>query len=149
MGISAAERDLRLQSFVRASRKAGIKLTHQRMEIFREIAASDEHPDVETVFRKVRGRIPTLALDTVYRTFAVLEREKALARVSLFSDKARFDPNTEPHHHFVCTKCGLVRDFYGEQPDNFRIPEDVKSWGAVDTVYIELRGICRTCAGNL
>lgn len=149
MQISAAERDIRLQSFIQASKKAGLKLTHQRLEIFREIAASNEHPDVETVFRKVRERIPTLALDTAYRTFAVLEREKALARVSLFSDKARFDPNTEPHHHFVCTRCGLVRDFYNEQTGNFRIPETVKSWGAVDTVYIELRGICRACAGNL
>ena len=149
MEKNAAEQDLRLEAFVRASRNAGIKLTHQRLEIFREIAASSEHPDVDTVFRKVRGRIPTLALDTVYRTFAVLEREKVLARVSLFSDKARFDPNTEPHHHFVCTRCGLVRDFYNEQAGNFRIPETVKSWGAVDTVYIELRGICRACGGNL
>ncbi|OGG01707.1 MAG: hypothetical protein A3F83_00340 [Candidatus Glassbacteria bacterium RIFCSPLOWO2_12_FULL_58_11] len=149
MEKNAAEQDLRLEAFVRASRNAGIKLTHQRLEIFREIAASSEHPDVDTVFRKVRGRIPTLALDTVYRTFAVLEREKVLARVSLFSDKARFDPNTEPHHHFVCTKCGLVRDFYSGQTEDFRIPESVKSWGAVDAVYIELRGICRACGGNL
>ena len=38
------------------------------MEIFRELAQTGDHPDVETVFKGVRERMPTVSLDTVYRT---------------------------------------------------------------------------------
>ena len=47
---------------------AGVRVTHQRLEIFREVASSTAHPDAETVFRGVRDRLPTVSLDTVYRT---------------------------------------------------------------------------------
>jgi hypothetical protein len=26
-------------------------------------------------------------------------------------DGVRFDPNLDQHHHYVCVRCGLVRDF--------------------------------------
>src|SRR4030065_507057 len=46
--------------------------THQRREVFRGIAGSTEHPDAETVFRGVRARVPTVSIDTVYRTLWLL-----------------------------------------------------------------------------
>jgi len=63
----------RLERFKAAARRAGIRLTHQRLEIFREVAATEEHPDAETVFRGIRKRVPTVSLDTVYRTLWLLE----------------------------------------------------------------------------
>jgi len=38
------------------------------MEIFREVAQAGDHPDAEKVFQGVRERMPTVSLDTVYRT---------------------------------------------------------------------------------
>ena len=58
----------RLEQFKAAAKDAGIKLTHQRLEIFGEIASSLEHPDARTVFRSVQARMPTASLDTVYQT---------------------------------------------------------------------------------
>ena len=48
---------------VRSSR-AGMKVTHQRTEIFREVAGSDEHPDAETVYQRVRKRVTGISRDT-------------------------------------------------------------------------------------
>ncbi|MBN2288658.1 MAG: transcriptional repressor [Candidatus Glassbacteria bacterium] len=148
MKLSEEEKQRRLRSFIRAARQAGIKLTHQRLEIFREIAGDGRHPDVESIYKRVKKRIPPLSIDTVYRTFSVLEREKVLAKVSVFCNRARFDSNMEPHHHFVCRRCGAVRDFFSHELDRFHVPEEVKPWGDVDTVYVELRGTCAECAGK-
>ncbi|MBK9304753.1 MAG: hypothetical protein IPM94_12995 [bacterium] len=52
--ISNTEIQGRLERFQAAAKAAGVKLTHQRLEIFREVAASLEHPDAETVFRTVK-----------------------------------------------------------------------------------------------
>ena len=65
MNIDGLELRNRLDRFAEAFRKKGIKLTIQRMEIFREIAASLEHPDAETIYRSVRKRLPTVSQDTV------------------------------------------------------------------------------------
>jgi len=47
----------RLEIFTEAARNAGVKMTHQRLEIFREIADTREHPDVDTIYQRVRKRI--------------------------------------------------------------------------------------------
>ena len=44
----------RVAALADAAREAGLKLTHQRLEIFRELAATEEHPDAETIFRAVQ-----------------------------------------------------------------------------------------------
>ena len=43
-------------------------MTHQRTEVFREVAGAVDHPDAEAVDRRVRKRIPSISLDTVYRS---------------------------------------------------------------------------------
>ena len=145
MATDRAIKAKRLDAFVAAARDAGVKMTHQRMEIFREIASTHEHPDVDTIFKRVRRRIPTISPDTVYRTFGLLEKANVLAKVSLFCDKARYDANIEKHHHFVCVKCGLVQDFYSDEFNRVQVPDEVSGWGTVDTVYVELRGVCQQC----
>ncbi len=60
-------------------------------------------------------------------------------------DRARFDANTDRHHHFVCTECGLIGDFYSDEMDQLAAPREVSEMGSVEAVYVELRGICRQC----
>jgi len=143
--IRPAQVSVRVAEFVDTCRRQGIKVTHQRIEILRELACTDEHPDAETVYERVRERLPVISLDTVYRTLRLLEERGAIARVGSLGDRARFDANTDRHHHYVCSECGLVRDFYSEELDGFTVPPDVSELGQVDAIHIELRGRCREC----
>jgi len=131
--------------FVDACRRQGVKATHQRAEIFRELVGTTEHPDAETLYRRVRQRIPAISLDTVYRTLKLLEDKGIIARVRSMGDRARFDANTDRHHHFVCCECGIIGDFYSDVLDRFPVPREVAEIGCVDGVYVELRGRCRKC----
>jgi len=144
--VSKAEVERRIQAFVQTCRRQGMKVTHQRMEIVRELAASAEHPDAETVYQAVCGRVPSISRDTVYRTLATLEGEGLIRKVSPLVEKARYDANTECHHHFICTMCGLVRDFYSEDLDDLPIPPAVKTFGEIESAQVEFRGICSACA---
>jgi Fur family peroxide stress response transcriptional regulator len=112
----------------------------------REITDTDEHPDVETVFRGVRERVPTISLDTVYRTLAVLVSHDLIDRVTATAGPARYDANIAPHHHFVCTRCGLVRDIESRELDTMRATEQTRKLGRVDTVQVHFRGICKACS---
>jgi Fur family peroxide stress response transcriptional regulator len=128
-----------------AAKEAGMKLTHQRIEIFRELAMSDAHPDIETVFRAVQLRVPTVSLDTVYRTLWALHDLGLAATVGPRRGGIRFDGNVDPHHHFVCVRCGLVRDFQSDELDAVRIPRRVGGFGAILNAHIEVRGVCTGC----
>lgn len=128
-----------------ACRRHGVKATHQRMEILRELAGTEAHPDAETVYTSVRKRVPAISLDTVYRTLKLFEEKGVIVRMGAMKERARFDANTSRHHHFVCTQCGLVRDFYDESLDSLKAPQKVPEMGCVDSVYVELRGLCRFC----
>jgi Fur family transcriptional regulator, peroxide stress response regulator len=148
MSVSLKEVQRRLDALLAICRQSGVRATHQRLEVFREVAASEEHPDVETIYGRVRRRLPTISLDTVYRTLSLLEEKGLLRRLELFSGRTRFDANTGSHHHFICTVCGRVQDFYSEALDNLPLPRSLKSMGRVESAQVQVRGICLACAGR-
>jgi Fur family peroxide stress response transcriptional regulator len=148
MTVSRAETQRRVSRFAETCRRKGLKVTHQRMEVFRELAASDEHPDAETVYERVRKRLPTVSCDTVYRTLSTLETQGLVSRTEVLGGPARYDANMAPHHHFVCTTCGLVRDFYSDALDSLPIPKSVEALGKVESAHVQVRGVCSVCAAR-
>ena len=148
MKIETKELERRMRGFSEVCRSSGVKATHQRTEIYRELARTKEHPDAETIYARVRKRIPAISLDTVYRTLRLLEEKRIISRVGSLGERTRFDANTDRHHHFICKQCGYIGDFYNEELNDVPIPNDVEAMGTVISVHVELRGICKTCQGK-
>ncbi len=146
--VPAEQVEKRVAEFLDICRRQGVKATHQRTEILRELAGSEEHPDAETILTRVRQRIPAISVDTIYRTLRLLEDKGVIARVGSMRDRARFDANTDRHHHFVCTACEMIGDFYSDAMDRVPVPREVSEMGSVEGIYVELRGICRKCKQN-
>jgi Fur family peroxide stress response transcriptional regulator len=146
MKIEAKEFEKRVNGFSEIFRHSGVKATHQRTIIYREIAGTDGHPDAEMIYSRVRKRIPAISLDTVYRTLRLLEKKGLILRVGSHGEKTRFDANTDRHHHFVCAGCGYMEDIYNEEWNNIRAPSDVGAMGIVNSIHVELRGLCKACA---
>ena len=138
----------RLQQFKDACRRAGIKLTQQRLLIFEVVARATDHPHAEAVYSEVRKHIPTISLDTVYRTLWTLYDLGLVTTVGLPRGCLRFDSNLAPHHHFVCVRCGVTHDFYHDLFDQLSLPDKVRTFGQVQHVQVEVRGICQQCQKN-
>jgi len=138
----------RVDRFKEACKQAGVKLTHQRLEIFREVASTTSHPDAETIYRRVRQRIPTISLDTVYRTLWMLTDVGLVTTMGPRHERVRFDANLTPHHHFVCVRCGLARDFESPELCELHLPDQVRGFGKVLGTHLEVRGVCSQCAAN-
>jgi Fur family peroxide stress response transcriptional regulator len=143
--VEPAEVDRRVDGFMAVSRRSGVKLTHQRLEIFREVAASVNHPDADTVFHEVRRRIPTVSLDTVYRTLRLLNDLGLIRTLGPHRESVRFDANLRHHHHYVCVQCGMARDFESAELNALRIPEAVRRLGSIAGTHVEVRGVCESC----
>jgi len=141
------ERD-KIKAAEEICRGLGLKLTHQRLEILRELAIAKDHPSAEDVYKRVKPKIPPISFDTVYRTLALFERSGVIARVHHLDDRTRYDPNTSKHHHMVCIKCKKIQDFTWPALDGMEAPEETEGWGKIQGKYLELRGICRECLGD-
>jgi Fur family peroxide stress response transcriptional regulator len=145
MPVSVSEAERRLSLFSAALRTSGLRLTHQRLEVAREVAGTDAHPDVDAVYRGVRERLPTISLDTVYRTMGALVGLGLVNRINVTAGPARYDANLTRHHHFLCTRCGSIRDVYSPALDSVKAPQETSALGKVEAVKVQLRGVCKEC----
>jgi Fur family transcriptional regulator, peroxide stress response regulator len=143
--VNTDETTQRVAKFMATAKDRGIKLTPQRIEIFREVASSLEHPDAETVYRAVHARMPMVSLDTVYRTLWMLSDLDLVSTLGLRRESVRFDANPKKHHHYVCVRCGLTRDFESAELHALRLPDTIKEFGSMLSTHIEVRGVCEIC----
>jgi len=125
--------------------EAGIKLTHQRLEIYKELVSVKDHPSAEQVHGRLQERMPTIAIDTVYRTLATFEELGIINKLHIASENTLFDINVNPHHHFICAKCKRVEDIYWPDFDKSKLPESVSAIGSIKKRHLELYGICSQC----
>jgi len=133
------------EAFAEVCRRHGMKVTPQRVEIYRELAASKEHLDAEEVYRRVRRRLPNVSLDTVYRTLNRLEEEGVIGRMEGPGGVMRFDPDTGQHHHWMCVRCGAIKDFSCKEEDEPKPPQEVLTWGKILSWQMLVRGVCSDC----
>jgi Fur family peroxide stress response transcriptional regulator len=146
MAITEAQIERRMQRLTETCQRHGLKVTHQRVEVFRELASSEDHPDAEMIYQNVSKRIPAISRDTVYRTLATLEDYGLVKKAEMLSGRARYDANVDRHHHFVCNECGRIYDFCSDALDEFDLPKSVARLGRVESSHVQLRGTCVSCA---
>ncbi|GMV95083.1 MAG: hypothetical protein AMXMBFR82_48610 [Candidatus Hydrogenedentota bacterium] len=144
-GAAVWDMDDRMDAFVTACKQNGLRLTHQRLEIYRELMAAKDHPSAEMVYTRVRKRIPTISLDTVYRTLGSLEECNIIGRVGASTSSARFESNPFPHDHFICDGCGEIRDVYASELNREALVRAVPEAYVVRSSHVELRGFCPAC----
>ncbi len=136
----------KLQSFEAKCHKVSLKITPQRMAIYRILVASKEHPSAERVYQQVRKELPNISFDTVNRTLLTLNEIGAAFVVEGSGDAKRFDGNLEAHQHFKCIKCKRIIDFHYKSFDNIRVPKTLSKRFTVSRKTVYFEGICDLCS---
>jgi len=102
-----------------------------------------EHPSAETIFARVRDRLPRISLGTVYRNLQRLVDEGAIGMAPLGDRVVRYDPTPSAHDHFVCHGCGTVDDLVAGEPEGLRVARQA---GHQPTSHaLVVYGRCRGC----
>ncbi len=135
-----------LEKLVNLSKEKGLKLTPQRMVIFRILSECNQHVTVDEVYQKASIEYPMLSLATVYRNMEQMVESGLLTRLDLGGASMRYDTNLEEHHHFVCSKCGRVSDVYLDDV-NYKLDERRSQLGnaKVNSLDLHLQGTCGEC----
>jgi len=135
----------KIEAFEVLCRRVGLKVTPQRVAVYKVLVASEAHPSAEAVWREVKKYIRNISLDTVNRTLLTLSKIDVAFTVEGSGGAKRFDGNLDDHQHFKCVKCEKIFDVYHEPFNNIEVPSELDGKFKVlrKTVYFE--GYCENC----
>jgi Fur family peroxide stress response transcriptional regulator len=123
---------------------ADFTLTPQRLAVMEHLKDNKEHPSAEEIYRAVRRRFPTMSFATVYNTLELLKERGMVTELALEARRKRFDPDTRPHHHLICTGCRRIVDVHTDYMPDIGDAEGFEITGA----RIEFYGLCPRCMGK-
>lgn len=95
----------------------GLKMTEQRRTIAKVIAESNDHPDVEELYRRVSLIDNAIGIATVYRTIRLFEENGIVEKHDFGDGRARYEEakDDEHHDHIINIKTGEIIEFYSEE----------------------------------
>jgi len=134
-----------VEGFKARCRKLGLKVTPQRIAIYKELIKTDRHPSADALYKTIKNKFPGISLDTVNRALLTFAKHGIAFIVEGTGQPKRFDADMLNHQHFICIKCKRIIDFQHRPFDNIKLPADIENKFMVlkKTVYVE--GICDKC----
>ena len=94
----------------------GVKLTDQRKVIAKVMSDSNDHPNVDELYKRVSIIDPKISIATVYRTVKLFEESGILAKHDFKGGKARYEQSPDTHHdHLIDVNTGEIVEFVDEE----------------------------------
>jgi len=137
--------DSRFIELIAALKERDFRLTPQRVELVRLIAASDGHPSAAQLHSTIKQQFPTMSHATVYKTLALLKEMGQVQEIDLHDD-SRFDGSRlDPHPHLICLKCKKIVDGEtGLDPSAINKLENATGYSILRS-QILFYGLCPDC----
>jgi Fur family peroxide stress response transcriptional regulator len=127
-------------------KRAGLRVTPQRLAIYRTLVSTDIHPSAQTLFERLQSSLPSLSQATVYNTLQTLASHGLIQRMGEVGDGAvRYDGNPAPHVNLICTVCHKVTDEYEISLADITEQAITCSGFEAQDVRVTLYGLCTHC----
>lgn len=124
----------------------GLRMTDQRRAVYDSLMGKRDHPTAVEVFMRVKTKMPSISLATVYNCLETLTDCGLVKAVNHDREPSRFCPNLQEHAHLFCEGCGGVMDVplrtRRRLQDVWELPEAV----VVSHHEVSFRGLCPKCA---
>lgn len=100
------------------------------------------HPTADEVYERICMDFPGIGRATVFRNLSILAEEGRAVKLFFSDEVARYDPNIDGHHHFMCRACQKIVDL----PSKEKLPLPKSDEFTADMQAIHFYGLCRKCA---
>ena len=126
--------------------ESSTKQFRKRNAILEVLRMTDTHPSAEMVHEMLQAEHPDISLATVYRNLARFKSQGIIQSVATVRGIERFDANTDPHVHFICTGCDAVLDLPQiEVPQSLSCSVEQCSGCNVQSCQLTFTGLCSSC----
>jgi len=136
---------VRFVEMLAALKERSFRLTPQRIELVRLIAASEGHPSAAQLYSKIKTHFPTMSHATVYKTLALLKEMNQVLEIDL-RDDSHYDGNRpHPHSHLICMQCNKIVDGDLDLDPSFINRLEETSGYQIVHPQITFYGLCPDC----
>jgi Fur family peroxide stress response transcriptional regulator len=123
----------------------GIAVTHQRQVLYEVMQGMEGHPSPEEVYARVKKKVPSISLATVYKNIHLFVESGVFRKMSMHHGSVRVEMNEQAHHHLVCSKCKSIADIdemsLGGLPKRRTLPGGF----LVERYAVDVIGVCAKC----
>ena len=98
----------------------GLKLTNQRELVISIIENSNDHPDVDELFKRAAKKDNSVSIATVYRTVKLLEDANLIEKLEFGDGRARYEESGKHHEHLIDVETGEVIEFIDEELEELK-----------------------------
>jgi Fur family transcriptional regulator, peroxide stress response regulator len=134
-----------LRRFEALCRDQGLPVTVQRRTVLETVLGRDDHPTADQIYEEVVARVAGVSRTTVYRVLDLLVRFGMITKACHPGAMARFDGNTDRHHHLICLRCDRVIDLIDERLDALELPDTSHLNFEITDLRVQLYGVCADC----
>jgi len=137
---------VRFEQLITKLRENRYRLTPQRVELIRLIAASEGHPSASRLYSQIKVQFHTMSLSTVYKTLDLLKELGEVLEIGL-RDDSHYDGNKPyPHPHLICVKCKKIMDGELEVAVKNIVQEVEQNFGfQILKHQLDFYGVCPDC----
>jgi Fe2+ or Zn2+ uptake regulation protein len=134
------------QELSAALRERGLRVTPQRLFIYRALTELDRHVSAEEVLAAVGESLPNVSLPTVYSTLDLFEEMGLVRRLGVTQGAVLYDPRPDPHSHRVCDRCGAIEDFEADLDLAAALRRANRGGFRAGRAEVLVHGLCSRCA---
>ena len=122
------------------------KQFRKRNAILSCLRCTHAHPSAEEIYRMLQAEHPDISLATVYRNLSLFKRQGLIRSLGAVDGIERFDADTSPHVHFICTGCGAVIDLPQlTSPQSLEAEAQSSSGCQITGCQLTFTGVCLSC----
>ena len=82
---------------------------------------SQDHPNVDELYKRVSKIDSKISIATVYRTVKLFEEAGIITKHDFKGEKARYEELPDSHHdHLIDVQSGEIVEFVNEEIENFK-----------------------------
>jgi Fur family peroxide stress response transcriptional regulator len=142
--------DRRKEDLIERLRTAGLRLTPQRLAIYRALVDTREHPSAQALHEQLQDQLPSLSPATVYNTLEVLVEHGLVHELGEAGDGVvHYDADLEPHLNLICVRCHRIEDLH---LDSLAAVDEVvtaESGYQVQGARLVYYGLCPDCQAEV
>ena len=136
-----------MNDLIKNLKNSNLKVTPQRLAIYSYLYHNHTHPNAETIYNFVKEDNLTISLATVYKTLKTLRDYGLIQEINVGEDSFRYDLQTTPHSHIICTKCNSIIDYFVENDIVSNIKDKINNEIDFDVQASQMYfyGVCKNC----
>jgi Fur family peroxide stress response transcriptional regulator len=130
-----------MEYLINRLKEKSLKVTPQRVAIAQTIQKSG-HVDIDEIYSIIVKSFPTISLATLYKNINSFLEKNFIVEVPVPNHKTKYELVQDSHAHFICTRCGSIKDISLDENRLLSSVHKDKGLGKFERYSFSLYGNC-------